>query len=180
MPARSWKTGLAVLALVGGIGWGFASPYVALASMRSALDANDAAAVSERVDFPELRDSIRTQLTAYGNAMTGGTGRTQDLGVAMVVGMGLSALDQYVSPQGVEMLMQARTQQSNRAAATNRPAPSEGMPEEWSMERTGLTSFALRAKDGKAAGVAGIFTLDGTTWTLSGLDIPQEVFAQIR
>lgn len=179
----SWKTGLPVLALVMAIGWAIASPYMTLLGLRNAIENNDAQAISQAIDFPELRESIRTQLLAHADTVTGGTGNTRDLGTAMVVGMALSYLDQYVSTEGVVMAMNMRAQQEARKSTQPNAAPQasiDGMPTEWSMARTGITTFEVRIEDSKAAGVAALFALDGLSWKLSGLSIPESTFAQLR
>ncbi|WP_261796045.1 DUF2939 domain-containing protein, partial [Burkholderia multivorans] len=51
------------VAVIAAIGYAYASPYIALGRLKSAIDARDAQAVSEYVDFPSLRISLKQQVT---------------------------------------------------------------------------------------------------------------------
>lgn len=48
-----------IVAVIAALGYAYASPYVALGRLKSAIDARDAQAISEYVDFPSLRISLR-------------------------------------------------------------------------------------------------------------------------
>jgi hypothetical protein len=51
----------------------FASPFIALHSIASAVETRDAAALTERVEFPAVRRSLRQQLMATYRELTGKT-----------------------------------------------------------------------------------------------------------
>ena len=47
------------VAVVAAVGYAYASPYVALGRLKSAIDARDAQAISAYVDFPALRIGLK-------------------------------------------------------------------------------------------------------------------------
>ena len=67
-PSRAWRLKpllivALIVAVITAIGYAYASPYVALGRLKSAIDARDAQAISEYVDFPSLRISLKQQVT---------------------------------------------------------------------------------------------------------------------
>jgi hypothetical protein len=65
--AASWRLkpppiAVLIVAVLAAIGYAYASPYVALGRLKSA-SMRDAQAVSEYVDFPSLRISLKQQVT---------------------------------------------------------------------------------------------------------------------
>ncbi|MGA7780291.1 MAG: DUF2939 domain-containing protein, partial [Paraburkholderia sp.] len=51
-----------VIAIVAVLGYGYASPYLALDRLKRAADTRDAQTVSEYVDYPALRESLKEQV----------------------------------------------------------------------------------------------------------------------
>src|SRR5580698_5279299 len=60
---RSLIVTLIVIAVIAALGFGYASPYMALNNLKRAADARDAQTVNEYVDFPALRESLKEQVT---------------------------------------------------------------------------------------------------------------------
>ncbi|WP_156303125.1 DUF2939 domain-containing protein, partial [Methylogaea oryzae] len=60
---RKSVTAVLTLALLGaGAGYFYASPRLALAEIQQAAKNNDTDALAEKVDFPQLRAGVKTQL----------------------------------------------------------------------------------------------------------------------
>lgn len=97
---------IAILA-AGAATW--ASPYYALHQMKTAVDARDAAALADHVDFPALRDNIKSQLAATMShslgALAGSDNPFAALGAAVSNAMLGKMVDAMVSPAGVEALV---------------------------------------------------------------------------
>ncbi|MPM40814.1 hypothetical protein SDC9_87462 [bioreactor metagenome] len=98
-------------ALLGAAALVYASPYMALNSIKKALDARDAEAFSEYVDFPVLRENLKGKLMASISKKmpaapdSASSNPFSNFGQAiggMVVG---AAVDSMVSPAGVMTLM---------------------------------------------------------------------------
>ena len=88
----------------------YASPYIALHSIKKALDNKDTAALSQFVDYPVLRENMKAKLMSsmclmLPSAATHTDNPLANIGQAiggMVIGV---AVDNLVSPQGVLMMM---------------------------------------------------------------------------
>ncbi|AOK29850.1 MULTISPECIES: DUF2939 domain-containing protein [Burkholderia] len=110
--------------------YGYASPYLALRQIKQAIDARDAHAISQYVDFPALRSSLKQQLT--NELMQRIEARQRDNPLAIIGALVGSALvgplvDAYATPEGVAALMSGlppRAQPGERPPELN-PAGSE-------------------------------------------------------
>jgi hypothetical protein len=61
MKARLWLI-VGALALTAALAWYFASPVLAFRSLAAAADSGDQAGLERMVDFPAVRDDLKTQL----------------------------------------------------------------------------------------------------------------------
>lgn len=61
---KNAKIGVAVVVVVLVLGYMFASPYITVNQMKAAVRNHNADALSEHVDFPALRQSLKEQLNA--------------------------------------------------------------------------------------------------------------------
>ncbi|KAB0652414.1 MULTISPECIES: DUF2939 domain-containing protein [Burkholderia] len=115
---------LAIAVLVA-IGYAYASPYVALGRLKSAIDARDAQAVSEYVDFPSLRISLKQQVTEELMRRIDAVKKDNPFAViGALIGSALIGplVDAYATPEGVAALMSGIPPRGN---------PGE-RPPEWS------------------------------------------------
>lgn len=115
---------LAVAVLVA-IGYAYASPYVALGRLKSAIDARDAQSVSEYVDFPSLRISLKQQVTEELMRRIDAVKKGNPFAViGALIGSALIGplVDAYATPEGVAALMSGIPPRGN---------PGE-RPPEWS------------------------------------------------
>ncbi|RQR38732.1 DUF2939 domain-containing protein [Burkholderia sp. Bp9143] len=115
---------LAVAVLVA-IGYAYASPYVALGRLKSAIDARDAQSVSEYVDFPSLRISLKQQVTEELMRRIDAVKKDNPFAViGALIGSALIGplVDAYATPEGVAALMSGIPPRGN---------PGE-RPPEWS------------------------------------------------
>ncbi|KVL54789.1 DUF2939 domain-containing protein [Burkholderia territorii] len=121
------------VAVLTAIGYAYASPYVALGRLKSAIDARDAQAVSEYVDFPSLRISLKQQVTE--ELMRRIDALKKDNPFAVIGALIGSALigplvDAYATPEGVAALMSGIPPRGN---------PGE-RPPEWSNPPSGAAT----------------------------------------
>ncbi|CAG9253890.1 conserved hypothetical protein [Burkholderia diffusa] len=122
---------LAVAVLMA-IGYAYASPYVALGRLKSAIDARDAQAVSEYVDFPSLRISLKQQVTEELMRRIDAVKKDNPFAViGALIGSALIGplVDAYATPEGVAALMSGIPPRGN---------PGE-RPPEWSGPPSGAT-----------------------------------------
>ncbi|RQU86522.1 DUF2939 domain-containing protein [Burkholderia cenocepacia] len=127
---RTWRTKpllivALVVALIAALGYAYASPYVALGRLKSAIDARDAQAINEYVDFPSLRISLKQQVTEELMRRIDAVKKNNPLAViGALIGSALIGplVDAYATPEGVAALMSGLPPRGN---------PGE-RPPEWS------------------------------------------------
>ena len=114
-----------VVALIAALGYAYASPYVALGRLKSAIDARDAQAISAYVDFPSLRISLKQQVTEELMRRIDAVKKNNPFAVlGALIGSALIGplVDAYATPEGVAALMSGLPPRGN---------PGE-RPPEWS------------------------------------------------
>lgn len=106
--ARPLIVTVLVIVVVAVLGYGYASPYLALDRLKRAADERDAQTVSEYVDYPALRESLKDQIAglltrkiqarANGNPLAA-------LGAMIGVALIGPVVDAYATPDGVAALL---------------------------------------------------------------------------
>ncbi|MFM2473535.1 DUF2939 domain-containing protein [Burkholderia cenocepacia] len=143
-----------IVAVIAALGYAYASPYVALGRLKSAIDARDAQAISEYVDFPSLRISLKQQVTEELMRRIDAVKKNNPFAViGALIGSALIGplVDAYATPEGVAALMSGLPPRGN---------PGE-RPPEWSNQPPagnvpGTTPAAPPANPAPAsAGVSG-------------------------
>ncbi|MGB8702501.1 MAG: DUF2939 domain-containing protein, partial [Thermosynechococcaceae cyanobacterium] len=140
--------------LIGGIfavcgvgGWLYAGPYITLYQMYQAINQQNALKISEHVDFPALRESVKSNLSAVvtkesaqqGNAILG------LLGAALGSLVASPVIDAVVTPEGVAALLQG--QQLQLDGAQDRPRFSkEAHPVEVQSRYESFNQFSVSVK----------------------------------
>ncbi|HHT9059480.1 TPA: DUF2939 domain-containing protein [Burkholderia cenocepacia] len=97
-----------IVAVIAALGYAYASPYVALGRLKSAIDARDAQAISEYVDFPSLRISLKQQVTEELMRRIDAVKKNNPFAViGALIGSALIGplVDAYATPEGVAALM---------------------------------------------------------------------------
>lgn len=176
----------ALLIAVTGAYW-YWSPYLAMNSMRSAAEKQDADAFNQYVDYPKLRESLKGQFSAMmtnelGKRPSSG-GDMESAGAALGTMLGLAFADRFIDAMvRPEVVMQAMTegklQNPARGKQSGSSTPAGHSPEEvkWSVHRKGVDRVVVR-------GVQGDATLDGTpgfvfdrsgfaSWKLTEIRLP--------
>jgi len=135
--ARPLIVVLIVIAVVAALGFGYASPYIALNNLKRAADARDAETVNQYVDFPALRESLKQQVTGLLTRRLDAHGNGNPFAaIGAMIGVALIGplVDAYATPDGVAALlngMPPRGEPGERPpappAAKNAPAsPADG------------------------------------------------------
>lgn len=167
------------------------SPYVVMHQIRTAAIESDADSFNDHVDYPQLRESLKGQLSARitgelanrsgsGNAMEqAGSALGGMLGLALVDRM----VDAVVRP---EMVMRAMQQgrfqpQDDSQQQDDKGAGAEAPPKKkasWHVERKGVDKVFIHVDDGDAAsnkpGAAFVMRRDGfANWKLTDIRLPE-------
>jgi len=162
-----------ILAIVGGtfavlvtVGAFVAMPYLTIYGMYNSVKNHDAAALSSHVDFPALRESVKTNLnaTVASTLSRVNAGPLGQLGNLFASSLASPLVDAMVSPEGVSMLMIG--QKPNALT----PAASAATDPDLSMGYEDFGTFVVTAKPkGATTGIDLVFTRSGLGWVLSGV-----------
>ncbi len=167
------------LAVMAGV-WFFFTPHLAVRGMMKAAEARDAEGISERVDFPAFRATIKgnfnaimaKELAAPKEKATG----FEALGAAFASVFADKFVDALVTPEAVAMMMQGEKPMEKREGKADGPErPKKEM--ETAMGYRSLSKFVVKTREKGSSDAATelIFTRYGlASWKLSGLALPAE------
>lgn len=155
------------------------SAYLAANNVEKSAKAGDAAALDELVDFPSVREGLKSQMNA---AMMAKMQNDPEMANNPFAGLGMMlapaiierAVDAYVTPDGIAAIV--RGQRLNDP--TKPPAESSENPDvEYESEWVNLDTFKVTARK-KSSGEEGpsfIFKREGfASWTLKKIQLPDE------
>jgi hypothetical protein len=156
------------------------SPHLALRQMQAAAQAHDAQKLSQYVDYPRLRESMKSEFSARMTQKMQGAKDNPVAAFGMSLGLMMAGglVEALVRP---EVLMQALETGRIAAAVSESTVPPDpatpatGAPR-WAMEREGADRVLVYpARDGKADRERLGFVLDRSgfaRWTLTGVRLP--------
>ncbi len=159
----------------------FASPWWTLNRLRAAVERHDAEGVSAEVDFPALRDSVKSQL--FGSiARDAGTNAFAAIGQAFARAVADPLVDAIVSPAGVAAMVEhgkVSIAKPTRDAGTPAAEPPRDKPPQhkppqhkphYALHYRGWRHFAVTAEDGGSF----VFRRAGLwSWKLAGIELPR-------
>jgi hypothetical protein len=163
--------GIAAIALAAG-GWYWLSPGLAMQGLRDAALAGDKDELRERVDFPAIRESLKSQMRAM---MVAEMAKEKDnpfaaMGMAFAGAIIDPMIDGIVSPDGIKVMVE-----SGKMKDPDKPVADQtkGQEAKWEIERRGLDRFIARPKANEGDKVpALIFKRDGLGWDLVDIEAP--------
>ena len=155
------------------------SPFVAIRQMQSAARSRDAQAFNEKVDYPRLRESLKTQFTTFLTEQVEKTAESRKAfaSLGMKVGMAMvnPMVDAMVRPETVMLAMHDGKMKSGKAARQN--AGNVKKETEWDYERVGvdkLVIFPVDKDKTREETVGLVFERSGfATWKLTALALPK-------
>jgi hypothetical protein len=160
----------AVLIIAAGVTWYWASPAWTLRQMKAAADADDPGALDAYIDYPALREDLKSeiegQMTAEAKRHKSAFG---SLGFAMGAAMAGPVVDRLVTPAGMRAALKAK-----RDRALTKVAPQAAsalhVPDDPVVVRRGLSEFLVASKQQPGSGL--VFKRHGLSWKLSGVHLP--------
>lgn len=166
--------GAALLALLAA-GWAFASPWIAMDSLRDAAREADRESLEETIDFPALRSSLKDQMRAQiaqEAARRGEANPMQGVGALIANDFIDGIVDSVITPDGMAALLVTGSLVPKR----------DGQPAkeiDWDVERTGFSTFrAVPKGENGEAFPALVFSRSGLSWKLAAIDIPEPELAK--
>ncbi|WP_176051581.1 DUF2939 domain-containing protein [Burkholderia sp. BCC1644] len=196
---KKTRIAIAGIAIAAGVASSYASPYITMYQLRSAIADKDPDSFSSHVDFPSLRESLRAQLMTVmqakianspdlnGNSFAG-------LGMMMAMGIANQVIDTMVTPAGVMTMMAqgaakpvrssvpaSSSEPSERAhagSAAAAPQTSASTPKaDYSVGYKSWSTVTATARKGTDDEVTFVFKRDGLwSWKLSGINLPTDKF----
>lgn len=106
--ARSLIVVAIAVVVIAALGYMYASPYLALNTLKRAADARDADTVDQYVDFPALRESLKQQVTGVLTRRLDAHNNGNPLAaLGAMIGVALIGplVDAYATPDGVAALL---------------------------------------------------------------------------
>lgn len=162
----------------------YATPYISINQLREAVKAKDTAAIERHVDFPKLRSSVKEELKVRLAEEMNKSTEGQDvfdiginaIGMAIADPLINAAVDTYVSPSGLQMLMTGTPPNGGplEGEGTNSngmPSPSEPVLE---MNYKDINVFRVTAIDRESKETVELnFERSGlVNWKLAGVKLP--------
>jgi hypothetical protein len=149
-----------------------AGPYLTLYKLKAGVEARDAEAVAECVDFPLLRQNLKDQLQA---AVAARVDTQQNPFAALAAGLAVRVadglVDRLVSPEGLAALMAGQKPALATAHPSVATTPAKKPLEDASFGYESLSEFVISVPSAGGA-IRFVLTRSGLSWKLSRIDIP--------
>lgn len=179
---KKWLA-LALVALVALAGYVAAGPYLTVRAIKSALQEQDAGALSRQVDFPALRASLKAQLLDAMVREAGEDVQANPFGafaLTMATGLVNGTVDTMVTPIGLAGVMEGRKLWSNTRDSFRRPATdAQGEPapppeplRDARYRYESLSRFTATVEDESGKPVVFVLRRDGLQWKLADIRLP--------
>jgi hypothetical protein len=167
----------AVLVVAGVAAYWYWSPYLAVRELRAAAVAADAERFNEHVDFPRLRESLKSQLS---ERMTREMGNRSGNNFGSMLALALvdKMIDVAVRPETVMFaLREGKFKVENTGPQEAQREEGERKKVVWSTERQGFDNVVFHAEgDGNGAGkdkIALVMHREGfANWKLTDIRLP--------
>lgn len=166
---------IALLVIVAG--YLYASPYLALNSIKNAAQERDADKISSYIDFPSVKQGVKDQLKAkVAREMI--TSDSNDgfeaLGSMFATAMIDPIVDGWVTPDGIAAIMVEDEKNSSKNATSGKDKSNDVEYE------TSYDSFNVFHVDigeiEKNDGIRVTMHRDGLSWKVTGIDLPMDDF----
>jgi hypothetical protein len=170
-----WKVVLGIAAGLFAI-YVVAAPYITVHQMKSAAESHDGEALSEHVEFPSVRQSLKDQMNAmFAKKMAESDEMKNNpfaaFGAVLEGMMVDKMVDAYVTPAGITQLMAGEKPQAaqgeDASSSTARKPLSEA-----SMSYESLGKFVVRVKGNDGGEGKFVLRRRGLSWKLTDIIIP--------
>jgi hypothetical protein len=166
----------------------FISPYLALYGLAKAVEAKDAGAIEERVNFRAVRVAVARQLIPAYLIATGREGELKGMRGQAVVGVGASIADpliaQYISPAALAGFIDDPRLRAGNAAAPG-PIRLNSVGDAWRLFVASHTrgfrviSFAVPEDKPADEQFRLVMRISRFRWRLVGIDLPKPVLQRL-
>jgi Protein of unknown function (DUF2939) len=155
-------------------GWFYATPYLTFQTLQKAAEAKDTAKISQHVNFPALRESVKSNLNT---ALTNELGQRQDnplsaMGAALASTFINPMVDVIVTPEGIATMLKEGSLKPRLGKDDRQEGAS---PTQISMNYEAFDRFVVKVANREAPTRQTdlILRREGLTWKLSEIRLPQ-------
>jgi Protein of unknown function (DUF2939) len=167
---------IAAFACGGGL---YASPYFTLYQMYQAVERKDVQGISAHVDFPALRESVKTNLQTVVNKETSQqSSPLMGLLGSVMGGFVLDpVVDQLVTPSGIAALLEGQQLQLGKQDGQAQLTQGNSSAPDVKAEYESFNQFAVsvKAKGQDVEPVTLLLSRDGLGWKVSGVRLPSSL-----
>ena len=179
---KKWiALGLVVLLAIAG--YVAAGPYLTMRAIKSALQEQDAGALSDQVDFPALRASLKAQLLDAMVREAGEDVQANPLGsfaLTMATGLVNGTVEAMVTPVGLAGVMEGRKLWDNARDSFRRPTTdAQGGPlpppeplRDARYRYESPSRFTATVVDESGKPIVFVLRRDGLQWRLADIRLP--------
>lgn len=152
-----------------------AAPYISVYRMKAAAEKHDGAALSEFIEFPSVRQSLKDQLNAnLAQEMAADKDMADNpfaaIGSALAGTLAEKMVDAYVTPAGITRLMSGENPKPSSSGLSN----SERDPfSDASMGYQSFDKFAVTVKEDDGKDIKFVLSRRGIGWKLTDIIVPQ-------
>lgn len=162
------------------LGYVIAGPYLTVRAIREAVKEQDTAALSEHVDFPALRSSLKLQLDDYLVRRAGADAQSSLLGsIVLRVASGATGgvVDAMATPVGLGAMLEGRNlwhrvNGSRNGADSYAPGPPRDPLQEAKYRFESPSRFTATVHDRDGDPVVFVLTRKGLRWKISDVRLP--------
>lgn len=158
-------------------GYLYATPYLALNSIKEAALTGDSDTVSKYIDYPSVRQSFKDQM----NAVMAKELMKQDndgfaaLGAMLASTMVDKMIDGFVTPEGMTLMLQGKDLKQSVSGGENESAEhkQEEHQPDYETSYTSFNDFQVVIKDpNKSKEVKVLMVRDGLSWKINKIVVP--------
>lgn len=159
MRRKQWLLALIAVVVLGFVYLWF-SPYLALSGLQRAIVTNNASAVSRYVDFPRVRESLKSDLNrALIQEVEKDKTGFGALALAFIGPMIDRVVDAYITPEGLASIGTGEDPEQGNTQNVN----------DWRIKRRGLSEVFIHQKDNLSEGL--VMERQGLGWKVVRLQV---------
>jgi hypothetical protein len=166
-----------ILILIGAGIW--STPYITVYQIKQAAEAGDAKSISEKVNFPILKENLKIKFMASMNQHMENLKDNPFSGFAqmMILPLVNSMVDVYISPSGLALMLEGIKPNKEKDSTAARPESSNPTKDDLAVNYSYVSLNAFKVTVSNKKSPSDIFTFvlnrDGILrWQLVDIDIP--------
>lgn len=161
-------------------GYLYASPYLALNSIKNAAQARDAEKLSSYIDFPSVKQSVKEQVKAkFATEMitSGNNEGFEALGSMLATAMIDPLVDGLITPEGIAAMMSEKQDQDSTEAASTQEESNESDDLVYETGYDSFSDFHVNLGNPEVDKTIKVMLhRDGLSWKIVDIDFPMDDF----